>query len=262
MVPDALSLRVGRFEPAYHAISSKRSYYILQPYEIYTCSTPAGGFVFDDNQFGLEATGHSSIGLHYGLGIVNGTGPRPDNNKSKDIYLTLHQVLGRGDGQSAGQRVGVFGYMGWQPTQQGMTTAPTGENDGDGDKKLYRIGGDVSLNWQTFNFRGLLLYGVDNKGFNVFPIDEDYKYSGGFVEFDYAALPNNRLLFSALFNWVEPRSQYYGIRVRTFSGLVRYYLGDWTAVNVSLHAEYTHKQLGEVNPDKGDIFTLLVDFAF
>jgi hypothetical protein len=242
LVQDALSLRIGRFEPAYHAISSKRSYYLMQPYEIYAYQSPSGGFNYDDNQFGIELTGRSSVGTHYSFGVVNGSGPRPDNNKTKDLYLTLHQVIGRGEGQSAGQRVGVFGYLGWQPTSTGQTTAPTGENNGADNERLYRFGGDVSLNWLTFNLRGLFLYGVDGRelrGQPKFGVRDDYKYSGGFVELDYAALPNNRLMASTMFNWVEPPSSDRGNQIRAFSALLRYYLGDWTAVNVALHAEYT-----------------------
>lgn len=265
LIPDALNLRIGRFEPAYHVISSKRSYYIMQPYEIYSFQSPSGGFNYDDNQFGLELTGQTKMGTHYGAGIVNGTGSRPDNNKTKDMYLTLHQVIGRGEGQSAGQRVGVFGYLGWQPTSEGLTTAPTGENNGTNNKKLSRLGGDVSLNWRTFNLRGLFLYGVDSKELRSqlkFGVRDDYKYSGGFVELDYAALPNNRLLASALFNWVEPPNNDKENQIRAFSALLRYYLGDWTAVNVALHAEYTHKQTGKTFPLKEDTFALLVDFDF
>ena len=264
LVPDALNLRIGRFEPAYHAISSKRSYYIMQPYEIYSYQSPSGGFNYDDNQFGIELTGQSSVGTHYSFGVVNGSGPRPDNNKTKDLYLTLHQVIGRGEGQSAGQRIGVFSYLGWQPTSVGLITAPTGENNGTDNKELYRFGGDVSLNWQTFNLRGLFLYGVDRRGLNPleYGVTDDYKYSGGFVELDYAALPNNRLLASAMLNWVEPPCYDKNSRIRAISALLRYYLGDWTAVNVALHAEYTHKQTGKVFPFKEDSFALLVDFDF
>jgi len=43
---------------------------------------------------------------------------------------------------------------------------------------------------------------------------------------------------------------------------VRYYLGSWTAVNVALHAEYTHRVVGADNPFKDDLFTLLLDFDF
>ncbi len=119
LVKDAVNLRVGRFEPAYHPFSSKRSYYLIQPYDIYTFTTPSNQFVFDDNQMGLEVTGHFRNGFRYACGIVNGSGANPDNSRAKDLYLRVAQVLGRGEGQSAGQRIGLFGYLGWQPTAAG-----------------------------------------------------------------------------------------------------------------------------------------------
>ena len=35
IVRDKLNLRIGRFEPGFQLLSSKRNYYVLQPYEIY-----------------------------------------------------------------------------------------------------------------------------------------------------------------------------------------------------------------------------------
>jgi hypothetical protein len=155
----------------------------------------------------------------------------------------------------------VFGYLGWQPTNAGRITSPTGENSGTENEKFYRIGGDVSLNWTTFSLQGLFLHGLDSRDLDP-RVTDDYEYSGGFVELDYAALPNNRLLASALFNWVEPPCYDKNNCIRAVSVLLRYYLGDWTAVNVALHAEYTHKQTGKVLPLKEDSFALLVDFDF
>ena len=50
-------MRVGRFEPAYHLFSSKRSYYLLSPYDVYEYPTGGNDFLFGDNQIGVEATG-------------------------------------------------------------------------------------------------------------------------------------------------------------------------------------------------------------
>jgi len=268
LITDALNLRIGRFEPAYHAVSSKRSYYINQPYEIYTFAkpeaTPNINYLFDDNQMGIEAAGHFKNGFHYGLGVVNGTGASPDNNTYKDLYLDLYQVFGRGEGQSAGQRIGAFGYLGWQPAiLPSLDSMPAGaEFNGGDNKSFYRVGGDLSLNYKTFNLRALFMQGKDNKAFNNLDSTKDYKYNGGFVELDYAALPNNRLLISAMYNMVHPPSYDESNRINAFSGLIRYYLGDWTAVNVALHAEYTHREVGKDQPSKEDIFLFLVDFDF
>jgi hypothetical protein len=262
IVKDKLNCRVGRFEPAYHDISSKRSYYIMEPYEVYAFQSPAGGYLFNDNQMGIEATGRLKCGFGYAGGVVNGTGSAPDNNKSKDFYGAIYQVFGRGEGQSAGQRIGLFGYYGWQPSAPDSVIGLLPEGNGQSNKGLYRIGGNVSLNWRTVNLRAMILHGADNKALNSLDTTVDYKYTGGFVELDYVTLWNNRLLLSAMYNWVSPPSYDNNNKISAVSALARYYLGDWIAVNVALHAEYTHRQTGKDNPFKEDIFAMLVDFDF
>ena len=263
IIQNALNLRIGRFEPAYQSFSSKRSFYIMQPYEIYAFSLPWNSFTFADNQIGLEATGHFRNGFKYGIGVVNGNGANPDNNTNKDFYLNLFQTFSKGDGQSAGQRIGAFGYMGWQPTNlPGKVTAPTGETCGCKNKQFYRLGGDLSLNWRTFNLQALFMQGVDDKAFNTYDPKKDYSYTGGFAQLDWAGFLNNRLIASVLYNWVRPPCPDESGTINAYSALLRYYLGDWTALNVGLHAEYTHKETGEQNVFKEDIFTVLVDLGF
>ncbi len=262
LVPDFLNIRVGRFEPAYHAISSKRTYYLVSPYEIYTFGTETNSFVFDDNQMGIEVTGNSRVGFHYAAGVVNGNGANPDNNKSKDLYLTMHQVIGRGEGQSAGQRIGVFGYFGSQPTVFNSQTGPMGENEGGRNQPFHRLGGEVSLNWRTLNLRALFMQGVDDNALNPLGAAADYKFNGGLVELDWAGLYNNRLVASAMVNWVNPPSNDKVREILAYSGVIRYNLGDWTAVNVALHAEYLHRKTGKVNPLNEDVIALMLDFAF
>ncbi len=263
LVPGALNLRVGRFEPAYHLISSKRSYYLSSSYDVYGFATPASDFVFDDNQVGLEATGHFRGGFKYAAGVVNGTGPRPDDNVAKDAYLCLSQTFGAGDGQSAGQRLSAFGYTGRQPHTVPLTTnSPTGEAAGKDNESYSRFGGAASLNWRTFNLQAMVMKGTDAKAFNTFDPAKDYEFTGGFAELDWAGLWNNRLVVSALHNWISPPDEDPASKLTDWSGLVRYYLGDWRAVNVALHAEYTHRKTGTTNPVSDDGFALLVDFAF
>jgi hypothetical protein len=109
VIRDALNIRVGRFEPAYHVFSSKRSYYLFQPYEVYTLTTPSNNYSFDENQIGIEATGHFRCGFKYVAGVVNGSGGNPDNNNNKDLYMNVVQTIGRGDGQT----FGITRYGGW-----------------------------------------------------------------------------------------------------------------------------------------------------
>ncbi len=262
LIPDALNIRVGRFEPAYHPFSSKRSYYLLQPYEVYTFTTPNNDFVFDDNQLGVEATGHFPVGFKYGVGVVNGSGGNPDINNAKDIYANVFQTIGRGDGQTAGQRIGAFGYYGWQPTTRvGWYVGNEGSTDGKNNVGFYRVGGDVSLNWRTFNLMGLIMTGKDDKKLNEDYPNADYEFTGGFLRLDWAGLPNNRLAASAMFNWVNyPPSYSRPGLSRTGSGLVRYYLGDWTAVNIALHAEYTYREV--VGGDEDHSAAMFIDFDF
>jgi len=264
IIPNALNLRIGRFEPGTHAFSSKRSYFLFTPYEMYGFTTPssANPFSFDDNQIGAEATGHFRNGFKYGLGFVNGTGANPDNNKNKDVYANLFKTFGRGDGQSAGQRIGVFGYYGWQPTKDGTLTSPTGEANGADNKTFTRFGADGSLNWRTWNLELMWMKGLDDKAFHVADPSTNYEYSGLFAELDWAALMNNRLVASVLYNRVSPPESDAERQVSAVSGLVRYYLGDWSAVNVSVHAEVTHRTFGKAVKVSENLFALLLDFAF
>jgi hypothetical protein len=272
VVPNALNLRVGRFEPAYHLFSSKRSFYLISPYEVYEYPTGSNGFVFGDNQIGVEATGQVAKGLKYGVGAVNGTGAKPDNNQFKDVYLALSQTFGAGDGQSAGQRIGVFGYYGQQPVVAPLDTfgtmpppvSPTGEYVGGDNGGYYRYGASASLNWKTFNLMAMYMRGLDDKMFNAIDATKDYEYDGGFVELDYAGLWNNRLVASGLYNWVAPPSyDEVNPKVTAYSGLLRYYLGDWSAVNVALHGEYMYRktEAGETTMTE-NVYSMLVDFGF
>jgi len=264
IVRDALSLRVGRFEPAYHPFSSKRKYNIFAPYEVYTFTTPSNKFVFDDNQIGIEASGHMRTGFKYGLGVVNGNGGNPDLNVAKDLYVNLFQTFGKGDGQSAGQRIGAFAYYGWQPTNlpQGAITSPTGETDGKDNKAFYRLGLDGSVNLETLNLALFYMMGSDDKGLNTLDPGKNYDYSGGFAELNWAGLLDNRLVASVMYNFVRPPTYDSDRQVDAFSVLLRYYFGDWTAVNVALHAEYTYRQTGKDHPLKENQFGLILDFDF
>jgi hypothetical protein len=175
----------------------------------------------------------------------------------------LIYTFGNGDGQSAGQRIGIFGYYGWQPTEvPGRVISPTGETNGKQNESFYRYGFDGSFNWETFNLQLFYMNGIDNKAFNDIDPEKDYKYSGGFAELDYAAMFNNRLVASVLYNWIRPPSNDQENYLNSYTALLRYYFGSWTAVNVSLHAEYSHRQVGKTNTVKDNLFALALDFAF
>jgi hypothetical protein len=159
--------------------------------------------------------------------------------------------------------LGIFGYYGFTPLEgPGYIAAPGGEAAGGRNTHFYRVGADASLNWKTLNLRVLYLKGVDDKDINPLGPAEDYEYDGGFAELDYAGLANNRLVASVLYNWVSPPSFDDDREVKSYSGLIRYYLGDWSAVNLALHGEFTHRETGCTDPLKENIVTAMVDFAF
>lgn len=259
VIQDALNIRIGRFEPGYHIISSKRSYYLFQPYEVYMMTSPNKSYGFNDNQIGIEATGHFRCGFKYAAGFTNGTGAIADNNNMKDIYLSLTQTIGKGDGQSAGQRIGLFGYYGWQPLVPGKVTGTNGQTNGTDNKSFYRLGVTASANWKTLNLQMIYFTGLDNKALNALDSTKNYKFNGGFVELNYAGLLNNRLIASAMYNWVRPPSYNSDSEVNAYSALLRYYLGNWSAINVAIHAEYTYRKTGN---NKENLFALALDFAF
>jgi hypothetical protein len=263
IVRDKLNLRVGRFEPGFQLMSSKRLYYLLQPFEIYQFAGSRNSFDFSANHIGVEATGRFKPGLKYAVGYINGTGANPDNNKWNDVYVALSKTFGAGEGQSAGQRIGIFGYLGWQPTDLiGGIVSPGGDINGFANRTFSRIGGNISLNWKTFNLQGMVFRGLDNSAFNAIDPAIDYIFWGGAAELDWAVLPNNRLVSSIMFNWVDPPDNDAVNRVKAYSGLLRYYLGSWSAVNIALHAEFTRREIGIVGPIKDNLFTLLLDFDF
>jgi len=262
IIQDVLNIRIGRFEPGNHVFSSKRSYYLMQPYEIYTMTTPNNSYGFNDNQMGIEATGHFRSGFKYAAGCVNGNGGNPDNNNNKDIYLNVSQTIGKGDGQSAGQRVGLFGYYGWQPlTLPGKVIGPTGNTDGTNNKTFYRYGATGSFNWQTLNLQIMYMQGVDDKAFNILEPTKKYNYSGGFIELDYAGMLNNKLVASAVYNWIMPPTYDSGRNLKAYSVLLRYYFGHWSAVNIAMHAEYTYRVTGKAAKFNENMFILGLDFA-
>ncbi len=262
IIKNALNIRVGRFEPGYHVFSSKRSYYLMQPYEVYNMTTPSNSYGFNDNQIGIEATGHFRSGFRYAAGIVNGNGGNPDNNNNKDIYLNVTQMIGKGEGQSAGQRIGLFGYYGWQPlTLPGQVIGPAGNTNGSNNNTFYRYGATGSFNWQTFNLQLMYMQGVDDKALNILDPTINYNYSGGFVELDYAGMFNNRLVASGVFNWIMPPDYDPGHELKAYSILLRYYLGLWTAVNIALHVEYSYRVTGKTVPLNENMFIVGLDFA-
>lgn len=261
LVPGVLNLKVGRFEPAYGVLSSRRTFYLLQPYAPYQISSEFNSVQLGRNVFGIEAFGHLPSGLKYGLGVINGNNGDPDNNVSKDFYFSLSQTFGKGEGQSAGQRIGIFAYLGRLPEPfTGDIISPVGDSNDRPSWSFSRLGAHVSLNWRTFNLQALVMRGSDSK--ESLASTMDYRSWSGFIQLDWAGLLNNRLVLSTLYNWVQPPDFDKEQKFSTLSALARYYLGSWQAVNISLHAEYSHRRWPNTPELDDDLFSLLLDFAF
>ena len=237
---DSLSLRVGQFEldlPFTQARSIN-----ITPYDIYTEANMGSSqqnvnnvFAIQDAAQGIELSGgHQYGGYHYSLSIVNqnttGTSSTAPNVSSpagffsdsnyKDIYARFayrfnleKDLASRHEIQAAGATgprdhtyltLGTFYYEGRSAQHF------TGLNAADNTTLLtvrepfYRVGGDFSFNYRTFNVYGLYLYGHDNDVLcqsatgSVVPCTSTpaslipgtaAKFNGGFIQADYLVLP-------------------------------------------------------------------------
>src|ERR1035438_2410144 len=226
---DAFTLRVGQFEldlPFTQARSIN-----LSPYDIYTqmnigVSDPSvqnvnNTFALQDGAEGIEFSGgHQYGGYHYSLVVVNqntsgNTSPATNvsspggffsDSNYKDIYgrfsyrFNLEKdPASRHDVQAAGATgprdhtylsLGTFFFKGRsvQRLGEGTSTLLTAR------EPFYRVGGDFSFNYRTFNLFGLYMYAHDNalylnEGATGFISGAPAKFNGGFLEADYLVLP-------------------------------------------------------------------------
>jgi len=191
-------------------------------------------YTFLDVGHGVELSGgHQYGGYHYSLAIIDqntstttsatnapsatggqigapGVGFFSDSN-FKDLYGNLSyrfnlekDSASRKDIQAAGPTgprdhtylsVGTFGFYGRSAQRfsgfasDGVTSAVITAHE-----PFYRVGGDFSFNYRTFNLFGLYMYGHDqdlllNSGFTGFMPGPQAKFNGGFLEADYLMLP-------------------------------------------------------------------------
>jgi hypothetical protein len=231
---DAFTVRVGQFEldlPFTQARSIN-----LSGYDIYAEANIGTGQQNVNNQFAIQdgvqgiefSGGHQYQGYHYSLAIVNqntsgGAAAAPPNVSSpggffsdsnyKDIYgrfsyrFNLEKdPASRHDVQAAGATgprdhtylsLGTFFFKGRSVQRfngfatDGVTAAVLTARE-----PFYRVGGDVSFNYRTFNLFGLYMYGHDddlllNSGITPtgFVSGTPAKFNGGFLQADYLMLP-------------------------------------------------------------------------
>jgi hypothetical protein len=240
-----LNLRIGRFEPAYVAFSVKREF-SFSPIEIYDFAFP-GGSPFSDTQTGIELYGYDYTGLKYAVGWINGSETNGGDAPS-DLYLRLSKVFGQGEGQTAGQRVGVVGYFGQAKPDLMFST--------NSQKGFYRLGADASLNFRQWNLALQYLIGKDDK--ELWDTSSDVEFSGGFAELSY--WPAFDLVAFARYDLVNP-DEVTGIEEVTRLTLgARYYIED----NIAVHVEYSSSRQNLVGDptQTEDFFTARLDFAF
>jgi hypothetical protein len=224
---DSLSLRVGQFEPDL-PFTQARSINV-SGYDIYAQANMGASNQNVNNVYALQnavqgielSGGHQYGGYHYSLAVVNqntsgnvsgapnvgSPGGFFSDANYKDIYARFSyrfnlekDPASRHDIQAAGATgprdhtylsLGTFYYEGRSVQRF---------NGGEGGALLtarepfYRVGGDFSFNYRTFNLFGLFMYGHDhdiliNEGGTGFVTGPPVSFNGGFLEADYLALP-------------------------------------------------------------------------
>ncbi|MEI6501625.1 MAG: hypothetical protein WCP21_11455, partial [Armatimonadota bacterium] len=241
-----LNARVGRFEGAWLPFSAKRNL-TFSPYEVYALGGP-GGLALDETQTGVELSGATGYGLRYAAGWVDGSTTNHTSDSPSDFYVRAAKVFGAGEGQTAGHRVGVFGYFGQaRPTD---TTLPD-----TGRHSLNRCGFDGTLNLRQWSVDLQYLRGTDDAALTGGTAD--YDFSGGFLQATY--LPSTKLVALARYDCLNtPDGPGADVKRWTIAG--RYYFAD----NIALHTEYSHRtqDLFGSAQAKEDFFTTRVDWAF
>ncbi len=245
-----LNLRAGRFEPEYVASSVKRRLSI-SPYEIYDF-TFARGIPLSDTQSGLEVFGHGWKGLRYAAGLLEGADSNASDDGPADAYARVAMVFGAGEGQTAGQRVGLIGYRGKARFADELLEVTHRAS-------FTRYGLDASLNFGQLNVALQYLRAQDDEGF--WPgATSDPSYWGGFAELLYQ--PWSRLVAFARYDRVNAPS------VSEIDSLTRYTIGAryYLENQISLHAEYSRRRAelraAGIEAETENFFTARLDFAF
>jgi hypothetical protein len=225
---DALNLRIGQFEVDL-PFSPARSWN-LSGWDIYDQANvgAANGlgpgvnnsFAFSAPQQGVEISGgHTYGGYHYSLAVLNqntsGTTAAGDNispqvgifsdSNFKDLYGRFQyrfnlerDTASRNEIQAAGAtgphdhtylQLGSYYFYGRSVQRANVESGTLTARE-----PFYRVGGDFSFNYRTFNLFGLYMYGRDqsqvlNEGGTGLITAPAAHFSGGFLEADYLALP-------------------------------------------------------------------------
>jgi hypothetical protein len=239
-----LNLRVGRFEPGCVAFSVKRSLSV-SPYAVYDLAMP-GGVSFADTQVGLECAGHGCCGFSYAAGWVNGSPTNLDSDKPADVYLRVAKVIGPGEGQTAGHRLGAVAYLG------------QARPDSTHSRESWRIlGADGSFCFGPANLALQWLFA--NYDRSLWGVGSDPDFNGGFAEF--SVMPKTNHVGFARYDVLNAPSDIPMDAWALTAGVRGYF-----APNLALHAEISHRvregATAGASDEKDDFATARLDFAF
>ena len=226
---DALNLRIGQFEidlPFSPARSWNLSGWDIYDQANFGAANGLGpgvnnGFAFSSPGQGVEISGgHNYGGYHYSLAVINqntsgtaagGANVSPavgifSDSNFKDLYGRFQyrfnlekDSTSRNDIQAAGAtgphdhtylQLGSYYFYGRSVQRQNLESGAVLT----AREPFYRVGGDMSFNYRTFNLFGLYMYGHDrsqvlNETGDGLIAAPSAHFSGGFLEADYLALP-------------------------------------------------------------------------
>jgi hypothetical protein len=237
------NLRVGRFEPAYVVSSVKRQLTVATP-AVYDAAAP-NGIAFSETQSGVELSGWGRQPVRYAVGVVGGGESAHSGDAPGDVYGRLAWIVGAGEGQTAGHRLGVTGYAGQARAEENGAR-----------KSFWRAGPDVSLNAGLANLTAQWIFARDPGG--SWGTTDDMDWSGGLVE--ASILPVTNLVLFGRYDRLDAPDDLAG-DLDGLTGGARFYPAD----NVALHGEISYlrmKALGAGDDPTATSITARVDFAF
>ncbi len=236
-----LAIRAGRFEPAYTAFSVKRQLSVA-PYEVYGYSF-SGGPTYAETQTGVEVRYGGYGPVRAVAGYVAGSENNLPKDAPQDAYFRLEGVLGPGEGQTAGQRIGVAAYSGRSRPSFGFSDL----------KDFTRVAADASLNWRTLNLGVQYLWAFDKAA--LWRQSGNVEWSGGFAEMTYLT-PVGLTGFTRVDVLNRPAFALGDVWRFTVGG--RYYFVE----NLAAHLEYSHRGDMDGGGALEDFVTARLDLAF
>ena len=163
------NLKVGRFEMRAVPFSRFHRRPGLSDFMAMDFRSPSDGVHFRRAQMGVEFWGAKSGrngrgGIEYAVGVVNGSGNKPDNNTAKDVYTRFSYKFG-GFGVTGSDEEGeeLTQTRNWRDdsVKVGMTSYFGKGDFAEGPDSFWRLGGDVDFFIGDLNVSAVALRGRD-----------------------------------------------------------------------------------------------------